>query len=497
MSTLITQISKLAAVHNVPDPKLIKKHNIKLGLRNADGSGVVVGLTSKGCVIGYQKVSKSESQLEKEDITIQIPGLGQNLTSAEACYYLHHGHLSTPNTLRDFLSHLTDYAEYDVKPVHGRLYYCGYAIEDLVNAYKDSQDEGFEETAFLLLTGELPKESQLKKFREELIHRRNIPMRINRFITYDSENPDQMNALHRAVAAMSLVDKDPNTDDMRHQIDQCLNLIAKFPTIIAHNYNSMLFPKGKGRGLINPSTHLSPMENFMYMLTGEKPDSSTAKLLDIMMILHAEHGGGNNSTFTVRSVTSSGANTYMAISSGIASLSGHLHGGANEAVVKMIADIQENVKDWKDDDEITSYLKKILAGEAHDGKGKIYGIGHAVYTLSDPRAVILSEKAKELAKNANQEDVFGLYQSVDRLASELLFKEKGKHVAPNVDFYSGFVYQLIGIPIELFTPLFAMSRITGWCAHRLEQITQGRIIRPAYVSSIAPREYVIPEKRRK
>ena len=304
-----------------------------------------------------------------------------------------------------------------------------------------------------------------------------------------------MSALHRAVAALSLMDKYPNSDQIPHQIEQCLNLIAKFPTIIAHNYNAMMFRKGRGHGLINPSTNMSPMENFVYMLNGQKPDRFIAKLLDMLMILHAEHGGGNNSTFTVRSVTSSGANTYMAISSGIASLSGYLHGGANEAVLDMMANIQKNVKDWNDDEEIIVYLKKILNGKAHDGKGKIYGIGHAVYTLSDPRAVILLEKAEELAKMSNRENIFSLYQNVARLACKLILKEKSKSVSPNVDFYSGFVYQMMGIPKELFTPLFAMARISGWCAHRLEQIAQGRIMRPAYISSIEPRKYVSITKR--
>ena len=497
MSSLITQISKLAAVHNAPDPKLVRRHNIKLGLRNTDGSGVIVGLTSKGCVVGYEKVLKSDPLLKKEDITIQIPGIDQKLTPSEACYFLLHGYAPASGVLNTFLSRLAYLSEYDVQPTNGRLYYCGYAIENLINAYKDSGEEGFDETAYLLLTGELPKASRLKKFHEELIRRRNIPMRVNRFITYDSENPDQMNALHRAVAAMSLVDKDPNSDEMSHQIEQCLNLIAKFPTIIAHNYNAMMFRKGKGHGLINPSPNMSPMENFIYMLNGQKPDRFIAKLLDMIMVLHAEHGGGNNSTFTVRSVTSSGANTYMAISSGIASLSGYLHGGANEAVLDMMANIQKNVKDWNDDEEVMAYLKKILDGEAYDGKRKIYGIGHAVYTLSDPRAVILLEKAEEMSRMANQEHVFSLYQSVARLACKLILKEKGKSVSPNVDFYSGFVYRMMGIPKELFTPLFAMARISGWCAHRLEQIAQGRIMRPAYISSIEPREYVAMDKRHK
>ncbi|HQP11098.1 MAG TPA: citrate/2-methylcitrate synthase, partial [Candidatus Omnitrophota bacterium] len=206
---------------------------------------------------------------------------------------------------------------------------------------------------------------------------------------------------------------------------------------------------------------------------------------------------GNNSTFTVRSVTSSGANTYMAICSGIASLSGYLHGGANEAVLEMMDNIQENVKDWDDEEEIEAYLKKILAGNAHDGKKKIYGIGHAVYTLSDPRAKILDAKAQQLAVMTKQEDVYRLYKNVERLACKIVTKEKGKTVSPNIDFYSGFVYKAMGIPKEIFTPLFAMSRVAGWCAHRLEQIMQGRIIRPAYVSSISPREYVDIKKRNK
>jgi len=273
---------------------------------------------------------------------------------------------------------------------------------------------------------------------------------------------------------------------------QCIELIAQFPTIIAYNYLTAKMEKKERKKLKDPLPNLSAAENFLYMLFGELPDRATAELFDTMLVFHAEHGGGNNSTFSTRCVSSSGANTYMALCAGIGSLSGHLHGGANEAVVAMMSDIKRKVKNWENDDEVTRYLEMILDKETADKSGKIYGMGHAVYTISDPRAVYLENKAGELAKSAKREEEFSLYKRIARIAPKLVREKKGKIVCTNVDFYSGFVYRCMGIPKELFTPIFAMARVAGWSAHRIEEIVQARIIRPSYVTSLKGKKSYIP-----
>ena len=284
--------------------------------------------------------------------------------------------------------------------------------------------------------------------------------------------------------------------DLRDVTETSIRLLAKAPTIVAYNYNVSRYRQGSGLRIITPDPELSTAENFLYMLRGTRPHKRESMLFDLSLMLHAEHGGGNNSTFTVRAVSSSGANTYMAICSGIASLSGHLHGGANEAVMRMMREIRKNVKDWEDRRQVRRYLEKILDGKAHDRAGKIYGIGHAVYTISDPRAEILLEKAEELATEKELMDELNLMKLVAELGSELVYERKGQVVAPNVDFYSGFVYKMLRIPIDLFTPIFAMARIAGWSAHRIEQIIQAKLIRPAYVSSLLQDlEYVPLDER--
>jgi len=293
-----------------------------------------------------------------------------------------------------------------------------------------------------------------------------------------------MGSLHTVVSAMHLFDKNPNSTDIKDLARQCIDLIAKFPTIVAYNYHASVGHKSKLSDLLEPRDDYSHAENFLYLLHGKKPDKMTAHLFDMMLVLHAEHGGGNNSTFTVRAVSSSGANSYMAICSGVASLSGHLHGGANEAVEGMMEDIKSHVKDWNDDDEVSDYLEKILDKKTGDKSGKIYGIGHAVYTKSDPRAVVLEQKAEEIAKKTGMEKEFDLYRKVAALSPKIVWDKKRKAVSANVDFYSGFVYRSMGIPSELFTPIFAMSRVAGWSAHRIEEIIQGKLIRPSYVSSL-------------
>ncbi|MDH4028072.1 MAG: citrate synthase [Nitrospirota bacterium] len=435
MESVLRKVEELALLHDRIDPKIVREKNIKLGLRNEDGSGVFVGITSKGQVIGYEKIITGDG-LER------------------------------------------------LNPIPGKLYYCGYDVEDLVRGKERDKRFGFEETIYLLLAGELPAAKSLKSFSRELGRRRALPDEAKKMILNSPSHDDQMGSLHTIVSAMHLFDKSPNSTDIRDVTRQCIDLIAKFPTIIAYNYCKKLMKKKSPKKLMDPDPDLSAAGNFLYMLSGKVPDRAAAELFDTMLIFHAEHGGGNNSTFTTRCVSSSGANTYMAICAGIGSLSGHLHGGANEAVVRMISDVKQKVRDWDDDDEIESYLEMILDKKAGDRSGKIYGLGHAVYTLSDPRAVFLEKRGEELAEMAGLEKEFSLYRRIAKAAPRIVKEKKGKVVCTNVDFYSGFIYQCMGIPPELFTPIFAMARVAGWSAHRIEEIVQGRIIRPSFVSSL-------------
>jgi len=447
MDAVLKKVQELALLHDKLDPKTIREKSIKLGLRNEDGTGVFVGITSKGQVIGYEKVDQGDG-IEK------------------------------------------------VNPVPGKLFYCGYDVADLVREKEKEGRFGFEETVYLLLTGELPGKSDLKAFTLLLDKKRSLPDEVKQMILNRPHNDDQMGSLHTIVSAMHLFDKHPNSTDMNDVTRQCIDLIAKFPTIIAYNYIATNMEKKSLAKLKDPAPNVSTAENFLYLLTGKMPDKATAELFDTMLIFHAEHGGGNNSTFSTRCVSSSGANTYMALCAGIGSLSGHLHGGANEAVIRMMKDIKNKVKDWEDDDELTAYLELILDKKVGDKSGKIYGLGHAVYTVSDPRAVFLDTRAGELARAANREKEFELYKRIARLAPSIVKNKKGKVVCTNVDFYSGFVYRCMGIPKELFTPIFAMARVAGWSAHRIEEIVQGRIIRPSYVTSLkGKKNYIALAKR--
>ncbi|MCL1911019.1 MAG: citrate synthase [Leptospirales bacterium] len=430
MNTILSKIEELAITHDKISPALVKEKDVKLGLRNADGTGVVVGITTKGRVIGYEKNAKDEKVA-----------------------------------------------------VEGKLYYCGYDIEDMVKEITTRNTFGFDEVTYLLLTGELPSETDLKNFSDDLVKRRALSKQERGVIMEEVQNYDQMHALHSVISHLGRCDNNPDSTDIKDVSRQCINLIAKFPTIVAYNYNVNRFRHGEDLMMIRPRNDLSTAENFLYMLKGEVPDKNEAQLFDIALVLHAEHGGGNNSTFTVRTVSSSGANTYMAIAAGIASLSGPLHGGANESVMKMMKDLKKNVKDWSSDSAIEKYLVDVFEGRAFDHSKKIYGLGHAVYTLSDPRAIVLKERAREFSKRKNAFEEFNLYEAVDRIGSKLLSERKGVPIKANVDFYSGFIYKMMGIPQALFTPIFAMARVTGWSAHRLEQIVQGKIMRPAYVAA--------------
>ncbi len=437
MEKVLDKIEKLTLLHDTIPMDVIKAKNIKLGLRNADGSGVVVGITTKGIVLGYDK-----KLIDKEN------------------------------------------KKYEVLPIDGKLIYCGYDVEKIVEEVDRDKRFGFEETIYLLLTGELPNKNDLASFSAELAKRRNLSQLERSILMQEVENNNQMYALHSGISHLSRCDENPDSLNIKDVSNQCLNLIAKFPTIIANNYNMMKYRAGGDLKIVDSRNDLSSAADFLYMLKGGvEPDDYEARLFDICLILHAEHGGGNNSTFSVRVVSSSGANTYMAITSGIASLSGYLHGGANEHVMGMMKELKKHVKDWGNDSQIKSYLNDVMAKKAGDGSGKIYGFGHAVYTISDPRSIILKKYADEYSKMKGVHDEFLLYSRVEKIARDLLMERlNGKSICSNVDFYSGFIYDLMGIPRELFTPIFAMSRVVGWSAHRIEQIIQGKIIRPAYIS---------------
>lgn len=412
------------------DPNLYVEYDVKRGLRDSTGKGVLTGLTEISDVVGY-------------DIE-------------NGCKI----------------------------PCDGRLYYQGINVEDIVKGQKDRR-YGFEEISYLLLFGNLPSEKELKIYKEVCTSMQDLSNRFVRDVVMKASAGNLMNALQRCVLTMYAYDPDPDSIDAQNVLRQSLQMINKLPLIAVYSYHSyMHFRKNQMLMIKNPDPNLSLAENILYML---RPDGKytqlEAKVLDTALVLHAEHGGGNNSTFTTHVVTSSGTDTYSSVSASIASLKGPRHGGANIKVQNMFADIKANVKDWNDEEELKNYLSLILDKKAFDGAGLIYGMGHAVYTLSDPREVILKDYAKSLAQEKNMLDEFALYENVEKIAGRMIMERRRlqKNVCPNVDFYSGFVYTMLGIPEELFTPMFAIARMPGWCAHRLEELMNAsKIIRPAY-----------------
>ena len=427
-------------------PELYEKYNVKRGLRNNDGTGVLVGLTEVGNVHSY------------------IIEDGKKVS------------------------------------VEGELSYRGYDINDLVSNAEQEGRYGFEETCYLLLFGELPSKQMLEDFNDLLSDFRALPYGFTEDMILKAPSTDIMNKLTRAVLASYSYDKNPDSTDIDNVLRQCIELIARFPTMVAYGYQAKIhYHDNESLYIHNPQPHLSTAENILHMV---RPDSqytqAEAELLDVALMIHAEHGGGNNSTFIVNVATSTGTDTYSAIAAAIGSLKGPLHGGANAMVLEMMEDIKANVKDWEDEEEIAAYIEKILRKEAFDGSGLIYGMGHAVYTLSDPRAILLKRKAIELAKEKGMDREFNLYAAIERLTPGIFseVKQASKEICANVDFYSGFVYNMLGIPMELHTPIFAIGRIAGWCAHRVEElISGGRIIRPAYKNIADKREYIKMEER--
>ena len=422
------------------DSALFSKYGVKRGLRNEDGSGVLVGLTNIGNVVGYERQ-----------------------------------------------------ADGSPKPVEGRLYYRGYELKDLTRPIlEDGKRFGYEEAAYLLLSGELPDREELESFAELLNSRMALDHRSLVHII-DLEGSNIMNILSRCVLEMYTFDPTPDDGSRDNQMRQAVDLIAKFPTIIAYAYNCYRHSvQGKGLHIRHPKEGLSLAENFLWMLRGDYTPME-ARMLDLLMITQAEHGGGNNSTFTVRVTSSTQTDIYSSIAAGIGSLKGRLHGGANMMVADMFKHLRRVIKNWEDDEEIDQYLMRMLRGEAYDGSGLIYGLGHAVYTLSDPRAMTLKRMASVLAAEKGYEKEFAFLKRVEErgLACIAQVHANGRPICANLDFYSGFIYEMIGIPMELYTPIFAMSRIVGWCAHRLEELNfeDRRIIRPAYMNVGTERKY--------
>ncbi len=428
------------------DPELYKRYNVKRGLRNEDGTGVLVGLTEIGDVRAYV--------IEEEEKV----------------------------------------------PVEGKLLYRGIEINDIVHGFQSDNRFGFEECCYLLLFGKLPSQTELKEFCDLLGELRTLPAGFTEDMIMKAPSRDIMNKLARAVLASYSYDLNPDDISIKNVLRQCIELIARFPTMAAYGYQAkMHFHDGKSLYVHNPSKELSTAENILRMIRPDKSfTASEAELLDLALVLHAEHGGGNNSTFVAHVVTSTGTDTYSAIAAAVGSLKGPQHGGANLKVMDMMEEIKDNVKDWDDEEEIAGYLAKILRKEAFDRSGLIYGIGHAVYTKSDPRTILLKQKAEQLSKDKGLEKEYHLYTNIERLAPEVFFKVKNnsKVMCANVDFYSGFVYRMLNIPVELFTPIFAIGRIAGWCAHRMEELVNGgRIIRPAY-KNVEPRKSYIPMSER-
>ena len=384
-------------------------------------------------------------------------------------------------------------------PCDGKLWYRGYDCIELVKGFSQKRF-GFEEVAYLLLFGELPNEEELKTFRHVLAAERTLPTNFTRDVIMKAPTSDIMSSITRSVLTLASYDKSCTDTSIENVLRQCIGLISVFPVLAVYGYHAYNhYENDESMYIHRPSKKLSTAENLLMMLRPNKEYTELeARVLDTALVLHMEHGGGNNSTFTTRVVTSSGADTYSVIAAALSSLKGPKHGGANIKVVEMMHDLEKNVSDWTDEDEVRAYLQKILNKEAFDKKGLIYGMGHAVYSLSDPRAQVFKGFVEKLAKEKGRDKDFALYSMIERVAPELIGKKSRiyKGVSANVDFYSGFVYSMLEIPLELYTPIFAIARIVGWSAHRIEELlNMDKIIRPAYKSVMEEREYIPMEER--
>ena len=398
------------------------------------------------------------------------------------------------------LTHISDVRATEIKdgvsvPAHGKLFYRGYNVQDLINGFTKDDRFGFEETAYLLLFGELPNSTELAEFRKLLGSYRSLPTSFVRDIIMKAPSKDMMNTLARSVLTLYSYDDRADDTSLPNVLRQCMQLISLFPMLSIYGYQAYShYHDGNSLFIHQPIPELSTAENILHIL---RPDSSytplEAKILDIALVLHMEHGGGNNSSFTTHVVTSSLTDTYSTIAAAIGSLKGPRHGGANIKVVKMFEEMKREIHDWEDEEEVSCYLKKLLHKEAFDHAGLIYGVGHAIYSKSDPRAVAFKSFVQKLSEEKGLQKEFALYSLVEKLAPEVISAERQmyKGVSINVDFYSGFVYHMLGLPMELYTPIFAIARIVGWSAHRLEELANnGKIIRPAYKPVGEDREYV-------
>lgn len=441
----LNDYAKLCREADHLEPEMFDKYEVQRGLRDKNGNGVVTGLTNISRIDAFKTVNGVKT------------------------------------------------------PCEGKLWYRGYDCIELVKGFRGTRF-GFEEAAYLLLFGNLPNEKQLKEFRDILAANRTLPTNFTRDVIMKAPSSDIMNSLTRSVLTLASYDKNCSDTSVENVLRQCLSLISVFPMLAVYGYHSYNhYQNDESMYIHRPSRKLSTAENLLMML---RPDKSytelEASVLDIALVLHMEHGGGNNSTFTTRVVTSSGSDTYSVIAAALSSLKGPKHGGANIKVVEMMQDLERHVSDWEDEDAVRDYLKKILNKEAFDRKGLIYGMGHAVYSLSDPRAQVFKGFVHRLAAAKGREKDFALYSMIERMAPEVIAEKARiyKGVSANVDFYSGFVYSMLEIPLEMFTPIFAIARIVGWSAHRIEElINMDKIIRPAYKSVMREQEYIAMNER--
>lgn len=429
------------------DPSLYGKHEVKRGLRDLNGKGVVTGLTEISDIISGKK---DENGVERN--------------------------------------------------CRGELYFRGIDINSIVNGFVSENRHGFEETVYLLLSGELPNKTQLAEFEEQLCAMRTLPSSFVRDIIMKSPSGDMMNALTRSVLSLYYYDDEPSDISVKNVMRQSLFLIAVMPLLAAYAYQAFNYYKnGESLFIHRPAPDASTAETLLSLIrTDGKYTPLEAQILDIALVLHAEHGGGNNSTFTTHVVTSSGTDTYSSVAASLCSLKGPKHGGANIKVVQMFQDMKQKLTDWKDEDRIRDYLVGLLEKREFDGAGLIYGMGHAIYSLSDPRCEVLRGFVGKLAKEKGLEDEYELYSAVERIAPEVISSRRRmyKGVSANIDFYSGFIYRMLDLPPELYTPIFAVSRIAGWSAHRIEELINGnKIIRPAY-DAVAPHRAYVPMENR-
>ena len=443
----IQGICRQYAQYHKIDPSVYERYGVKRGLRNADGTGVMAGITQIGNVRGY---------------------------------YIEDG---------------------EKVPMDGQLIYRGINVQDLIGGFMTEGRFGYEETAYLLLFGTLPTQAQLSGFRDLLAHFRSLPANFTEDMILKAPSRDVMNKLARSTLALYSYDPDPENKALEAEMLKAVQLIARYPVIVAHAFACKRhYYDNESLYLHRPQEGLSVAENFLYSVRHDNQfTQDEARLLDLCLVLHMEHGGGNNSAFACRVLSSSGTDIYSAIAAAVGSLKGPKHGGANMKVMEMFGHIERDVSDWKDEDAVSSYLEQLLRRQAGDRSGLIYGMGHAIYTLSDPRAVLLKRFARRVAEKKDMLDEFELFETVERLAPEVFHRVTGqdKVMCANVDLYSGSVYKMMGIPPELYTPLFAIARIVGWCAHRVEEVYNpyGKIIRPAY-KAISPKQAFIPLTQR-